>query len=146
VLDYLSLAVNGRALGETKKARLAAALRTVLREGKNVEELLQESGKEVKQAIVPQRIGVRNDLSDEHSVITVVSDNIPGLLFSLTRAIANVGLDIHTAKITSWGGRAEDAFYVTNRADNGAGAGRKIRDEAVSEVLASLKAKLQKPI
>jgi UTP:GlnB (protein PII) uridylyltransferase len=33
----------------------------------------------------------------------------------VTRALASLGLDIHSAKITSWAGRAEDAFYVTRR-------------------------------
>lgn len=149
VLDRLQLAVNGRSLSESKKARLAATLRAVLRDGKNVEELLRESGKEDRQPIVPQRISARNDLSDEHSVLTVVSDNVPGLLFTLTRAVAGIGLDVHTAKITSWGGRAEDAFYVTRRAleknGNGSRLGQKITDEAMSEVLAALKAKLQRP-
>jgi [protein-PII] uridylyltransferase len=146
VLDRLQLAVHGRALGEARKARLAAALRAVLCEGKDVEELLRETGKEIREAIVPQRIAARNDLSDEHTVVTVVSDNVPGLMFALTRAVAEVGLDIHTAKITTWGGRAEDAFYVTYRAasGHGDGAGKKIKDEAIGEVLASLKAHLQK--
>jgi [protein-PII] uridylyltransferase len=146
VLDRLQLAAHGRALGEAKKARLAAVLRAVLSEGKSVEELLCETGKEVKQAIVPQRISARNDLSDEHTVLTVMSDNLPGLLFALTRALADIGLDIHTAKITTWGGRAEDAFYVTNRAggERSEGLGKKINDDAVGEVLAALKARLQK--
>lgn len=145
VLDRLQLSANGRALSETKKVRLAATLRAVICDGKNIDELLQEAGREVRQAIAPQRIGLRNDLSDEHSVLNVVSDNVPGLLLTLTRAVADIGLDIHTAKITTWGGRAEDAFYVTRRADNGRGMGQKIPDEAVSEVLESLKHNLQRP-
>jgi [protein-PII] uridylyltransferase len=147
VLDRLQLAANGRSLGDTKKARLAASLRAVICDGKPVDELLREAGKETKFAIVPQRISARNDLSDEHTVLTVVNDNVPGLMLALTRAIADIGLDVHTAKITSWGGRAEDAFYVTYRATDGhaSARGAKIGDEAMSEVLTALKQKLQKP-
>jgi [protein-PII] uridylyltransferase len=147
VLDRLQLAVHGRSLGEAKKARLAASLRAVICDGKDVDELLRENSKETKFVIVPQRISARNDLSDEHTVLTVVSDNAPGLMLALTRGIASIGLDVHTAKITSWGGRAEDAFYVTYRAADGhaSARGAKITDEAMSEVLSALKQKLLKP-
>jgi len=147
VLDRLQLGVNSRALSESKRARLATALRAVLCDGKNVEELLRESGKTATQSVVPDRISARNDLSDEHTVITVVSENVPGLMYFLTRGLAQIGLDIHTAKITSWNGRAEDAFYVTcrnERAENG-DSDCKIKDEFIGKALTSLREKLQKP-
>lgn len=147
VLDRLQLGANNRALSEAKRARLASALRAVLRDGKNVEELLRESGKTETQSLVAERISARNDLSDEHTVITVVSENVPGLMYYLTRALARIGMDIHTAKITSWSGRAEDAFYVTCRdGGNGSGEDYKIKDEDIGKVLSSLREKLQKPV
>jgi UTP:GlnB (protein PII) uridylyltransferase len=94
---------------------LAALLREVLLGEKTVEEVLEAAGKDAATQLAPQRISVRNDLSDEHSVLTVVNDNVPGLLYYVTRALASLGLDIHSAKITTWAGRAEDAFYVTRR-------------------------------
>jgi len=146
VLDRLQLAVNGRALSEAKLARLSVALRAVLREGKSVEELLQEAGKATRQLLTPEKITVRNDFSEEHSVINVVSENVSGLMYFLTRGLAEVGLDIHTAKITTWGGRAEDAFYVTARHDsdlNHAHENQKIKDEAIGEVREALTQALQ---
>jgi [protein-PII] uridylyltransferase len=145
VLDRLQVEMSGRALSETKRARLSAALRAVLCEGKNVEELLREAGKNIAQPLSVQRVTARNDLSDEHTVVTIVSDNVPGLMYFLTRGLARVGLDIHTAKITGWSGRAEDAFYVTNRADRDEnGRAGKIRDAAIPGVLQALTETLEK--
>ncbi|HEX8237026.1 MAG TPA: HD domain-containing protein [Abditibacteriaceae bacterium] len=115
VLDRLYVARDGRPLTSAQCARLAALLREVLLGEKSVEQVLEAAGKDVTTQLAPQRISVRNDLSDEHSVLTVVNDNVPGLLYYVTRALASLGLDIHSAKITSWAGRAEDAFYITRR-------------------------------
>lgn len=144
VLDRLHLMANGRALSGSRRARLAVSLREVLLGQKSVEDVLAEAGKEAAASIMPQRIAARNDLSDEHTVITVVCDNIPGLLYYVTHAIAEVGLDIHTAKITSWAGRAEDAFYVTRRGEGG-NAGEKISDDDIRDTLEALREQLTRP-
>lgn len=143
VLDRLHLVYKGRALPESRCARLAATLREVLVGRKSVEEVLKVAGKETNSSISPERIGARNDLSDEHTVITLVNDNVPGLLYRTTRVLAALGLDIHTAKITTWAGRAEDAFYVTRRRANG--YGEKISDDDIRVVLEQLKQALVKP-
>lgn len=143
VLDRLHLVYKGRALPESRCARLAATLREVLVGRKSVEEVLKAAGKETTSSISPERIGARNDLSDEHTVITLVNDNIPGLLYRTTRVLASLGLDIHTAKITTWAGHAEDAFYVTRRRENG--HGEKISDDDIRLVLEQLRGSLVKP-
>ena len=115
VLDRLHVARDGRPLSTTQCARLASMLREVLLGQKSVDEVLKSTGKTAASGLTPLKISARNDLSDEHSVLTVVNDNVPGLLFRTTRALAALHLDIHSAKITTWAGRAEDAFYVTRR-------------------------------
>jgi hypothetical protein len=103
-----------------------------------------------------------------------VNDNVPGLLYYVTRALASLGLDIHSAKITTWAGRAEDAFYITRRnatlsmllndgADNAATSthnamaqmtapqgpasarDQKISDDDIKAVLEEVQKRLQKP-
>jgi [protein-PII] uridylyltransferase len=143
-LDTLQLTTKGHTLTESRRARLGSQLREVLIEGKPVAEMIRAARKETPPGIVPHRISAHNDLSDEHTIITVVCDNLPGLLYHITRALASIGLDIHTAKITTWGGRAEDAFYVTRRAANG--EDHKIEDDAIRGTLESLREKLQKPV
>ncbi len=143
VLDRLHLVSGGRSLSTAQTARIAAHLREVLIGGQSVEEVLKASGKKVAQSVVPQKISARNDLSDEHTVITIVSDNVPGLLYQVTRAMAGLGLDIHTAKVTTWGGQAEDAFYVTKR--QAQGEGKKLEDGEIREVLEAIRRRLLKP-
>jgi [protein-PII] uridylyltransferase len=116
VLDRLQLGVRGKALPETRCVRFADKLRAVLTEGESLEKVLSAAGKAVAASLQPERLEARNDLSDEHTVITVVNDNVPGLMFWVTRALATLGIDIHTAKVTTWAGLAEDVFYVTKRA------------------------------
>jgi [protein-PII] uridylyltransferase len=160
VLDRLYVGRDGRSLTSAQSARLAASLRAVLLGEKTIEEVLTVAGKAVQAPLSPQRISVRNDLSDEHSVLTVVNENVPGLLFYITRAIASLGLDVHSAKITTWAGRAEDAFYVTRRygvedgfdqnensqanTRNGA-RDQKIADDEIKLLLDALRRALKKP-
>jgi UTP:GlnB (protein PII) uridylyltransferase len=159
VLDRLYVARDGRPLTSAQCARLAASLREVLLGEKTVEEVLEAAGKDVTTPLAPQRISLRNDLSDEHSVLTVVNDNVPGLLYYVTSALASLGLDIHSAKITSWAGRAEDAFYVTRRnadessTNDGTNDGmavaardQKISDDEIKVVLEEVQRRLQKPV
>lgn len=115
VLDRLQLCLRGRALSETKCVRFADRLRAVLTEGESLEKVLLAANKVTTATFSPRQFTARNDLSDEHTVITVVSENTPGLMFWETRALATLGIDIHTAKVTTWAGRSEDVFYVTKR-------------------------------
>lgn len=143
VLDRLHLTFSGRGLAPSVAARLAALLREVLVHHRSVESVLEASGKETFLVVVPQRVAARNDLSDEHTVVSVVAENVPGLLFHITRALAAAGLDIHTAKITTWAGRAEDAFYVTYRGADGRNS--KVRDEDIHDFIEMVQLHLKKP-
>ena len=143
VVDRLNIMSNGRSLGSSQTARLAAMLREVLVGEASLDDVLKAAGKKVSQSVVPIRVGAQNDLSDEHTVISIVCNNIPGLLYHTSRAIAALELDIHTAKVTTWGGQAEDAFYVTKRDEDGCDV--KIPDGEIKQVLEELGKRLVKP-
>ncbi len=143
VLDRLHVVSNGRPMSEARSARLAALMREVLVGHLTVEEVLKTAGKATCEELAPERISARNDLSDEHTVVTIVNDDLPGLLYHITRGFSAIGLDIHTAKITVWGGRAENSFYVTRRGE--AGHGHKLPDDDIREILDKLREKLQRP-
>jgi [protein-PII] uridylyltransferase len=49
-------------------------------------------------------------------VVELDAPDQPGLLYRLTRAIARMDWAIHSARISTTGDRARDAFYVTDRA------------------------------
>lgn len=65
---------------------------------------------------------VENAASDAYSVLEVTAQDRPGLLHAVTRALAELGIDIHLAKMDTLGPEVFDAFYV--RRENG----RRIED------------------
>jgi len=70
------------------------------------------------------RVSLDNSLSDTHTVVEVKAPDRVGLLYGITRALAQQGLNVATAKIATERDQAFDAFYVTD------GAGRKIEAPA----------------
>jgi [protein-PII] uridylyltransferase len=63
-------------------------------------------------AEVPIRVRVDNEASDFFTVIEVGAPDRIGLLFDITRTFADLRLDVHLAKVATYGVRVVDAFYV----------------------------------
>jgi [protein-PII] uridylyltransferase len=61
---------------------------------------------------VPPRVLVDNKASTSHTVIEVNGRDRPGLLFELTRALTSLSLQISSAKISTYGEKVVDVFYV----------------------------------
>jgi len=61
---------------------------------------------------VPPRVLIDNAASATHTVIEVNGRDRPGLLYEVTRAITDLGLQISSAKISTYGERVVDVFYV----------------------------------
>jgi len=66
----------------------------------------------VRHLPVPSRVMVSNKLSSTHTVIEVNGRDFPGLLHLLTHALAELGLQIQTATVSTYGERVVDVFYV----------------------------------
>ena len=60
----------------------------------------------------PVTVSVDNDASEFSSVIEVGAPDRLGLLYDITSALADLRLDVHLAKVTTYTGRVIDAFYV----------------------------------
>ncbi len=61
---------------------------------------------------VPPRVLIDNTASNFFTVIEVNGRDRPGLLYDVTRALTECGLQIGTAKISTYGERVVDVFYV----------------------------------
>ena len=61
---------------------------------------------------VPPRVIVNNTASRTHTVIEVNGRDRPGLLFEVTRALTGLNLQIASAKISTYGEKVVDVFYV----------------------------------
>jgi len=73
----------------------------------------------------PPRIHVDNDASHTATVIEVHAPDSMGVLYRITRALADLQLDIVSAKVQTLGDRVVDAFYVRGP------SGAKLEDPAV---------------
>ena len=61
---------------------------------------------------VAPRVLISNSASRTHSVIEINGRDRPGLLHDLTSAVTDLGLQISSALVTTYGERAVDVFYV----------------------------------
>ena len=58
------------------------------------------------------RVSVTNEMSKTHTVLEVSGSDRPQLLYDVTRKIAQLGLQINSASVSTYGDRAVDVFYV----------------------------------
>jgi [protein-PII] uridylyltransferase len=122
---------------ESRWERVTGDLRRTLAEEVSMEALFAERYPPPAAApgpvpVAPVRVTVDNSVSDRRTVVEVRAPDRVGLLYRVTRALAQAGCDIVTAKIATDLDQAFDVFYVTDR------AGRKI--EAPASVAALRKA------
>jgi [protein-PII] uridylyltransferase len=72
----------------------------------------------------PTRVVADNNTSDRFTVLDVFATDRTGLLYTIARALFDLGLSVSVAKIATYLDQVVDVFYVTDR------AGGKITDEA----------------
>ncbi|HWP33957.1 MAG TPA: [protein-PII] uridylyltransferase [Thermodesulfobacteriota bacterium] len=77
---------------------------------------------------VATAIEIDNEASDEYTVIDVYTQDRVGLLYSITRTLASLGLTIATSKISTKGDKAEDVFYVTDVAGHKVTSPQRLED------------------
>lgn len=130
-MDTLWIDYQGRPAPPMKRIELDRDLRAVLASGQ-VEDLLRSRGKSLRPLTPAERIRVRQDVAENHTVIEVKAADHPGLLYWVTRAMASLGWNIASARVANQASTARDAFYVTDS------RGEKLREprEAVVDALA----------
>jgi [protein-PII] uridylyltransferase len=84
----------------------------------------------------PVTVAVDNATSDFATVIEVGASDRLGLLYDITRTFAELGLDVHLAKVATYEGRVVDSFYVRDA------MGRKLTD-APEELDHALRVRLE---
>jgi [protein-PII] uridylyltransferase len=63
---------------------------------------------------VPPRVLIDNNASRSHTVIEVNGRDRPGLLWEVTRELTRLSLQVSSAKISTYGEKVVDVFYVKN--------------------------------
>ena len=71
-----------------------------------------KSRKRHKTFVIPPSVIISNGLSNKFTVIEVECLDRTGLLADITAVLADLSLDIHSARITTFGEKVIDTFYV----------------------------------
>jgi [protein-PII] uridylyltransferase len=64
---------------------------------------------------IPTSIRIDNESSESRTVIDLETEDVPGLLHTVSRTLTDLGVDISLAKICTEKGAAVDSFYVAER-------------------------------
>jgi [protein-PII] uridylyltransferase len=108
---------NGEALSEPDKqarvtGRVVAALEGRIRLNQELATAATRLPARAQALEVPPRVIIDNTASKVCSVVEINGHDRPGFLFDVTRAIADLGLQIASAHISTYGERVVDVFYV----------------------------------
>ena len=89
---------------------------------------------------VAPRVLINNTASRTHTVVEVNGRDRPGLLYELTRALTQLSLQIFSAKISTYGEKVVDVFYVKDL------FGHKVdREERIKAIREGLTSALSEP-
>lgn len=132
-LDMLYVAFEDKQLPEFKKQQLQKEMVRVLKGELDLKKLLEQHQKKLSPDYQSRTLEVSDHLSEEHTVVDVRTKDQPGLLYRFTRAFAELGWHIHSARVSTWGQDVRDSFYVTRE-------GKKIGPEAAGELERTLQA------
>ncbi|HVH53078.1 MAG TPA: ACT domain-containing protein, partial [Actinomycetota bacterium] len=118
-------------IGEDRWREFRTTLRKAIQGRLSLEHRVEQKRKHYPgpSADIPVEIGVHNDASDFFTVVEVGAPDRIGLLFDVTRTLAELHLDVHLAKVATYGHRVVDVFYVRDD------LGRKVEDpERIAEL------------
>jgi [protein-PII] uridylyltransferase len=108
--------VSGDPLSSSKRARLMVAIERALHGTRPSPEeqarLKAKHPERTKHFHVEPRVLIDNEASSTHTIIEVNGRDRPGFLHDVTRALTGLGLQISTAKISTYGHKVIDVFYV----------------------------------
>ncbi len=111
-LDTLWADYHGRPIPPFKCLELEQDLLYVLR-GSPVEDVIVRRRRRLPPAVPPHAVRFDNDLAEGQTVVEMRAEDQPGLLYRVTRAFADLGWDIRSARISTRADEARDSFYVT---------------------------------
>ena len=142
VLDTFAVSTHqGEALDANQRERLKETIfRVVTGEmplGPEIEKRLKRRSQRIQVLDPDHAIVVNNRASDKFTLLEVSGPNRPGELYRITRALGADGLAIHSAKISSYGQRYVDVFYLRD------GLGGKIES---TDRLARVKARVMESL
>lgn len=102
-----------RALSAATIQELNKRLMQVIRGEETVGHLLARAHQRPYPPILMHEIAAFNTASGDRTIIKMRTQNVAGVLYRTTAALASLGLDIHIAQINTEGDSTNDVFFVT---------------------------------
>ncbi len=113
--------LGGAGIDDRRWSRILEALPRAASGSFDIEERLAEVRRSYPQpprrADIETKVSIDNAASREYSVLEVSAPDRRGLLYAITKALHDLRIDIHLAKVDTIGPEVFDAFYV--RRENG---------------------------
>jgi [protein-PII] uridylyltransferase len=116
---------DGAVTDERRIATIQADLEGVLSGKVTVEALVAKRPttpsfiERAKPTVPPTDVRVDNEVSPAFTVLDIFTEDKPGVLFTITRTLAEHGLDIHRSRVGVAADRVADIFYVRDIATGG---------------------------
>lgn len=130
-IDTLWIDYRGKPLSTHKRAEVQESLRRVLLGEVGIGELLQTYKKPLKEQTIYTAV-IDENVSERFSLLEVSAPDETGVVYRLARAVSALDWNIHAARLSVWGSRARDAFYISDL------DGHKVSSADASRLLAAL--------
>ncbi len=125
-------------LNPSEADRLRAVAERVVTGKKDVRELLKSRPKPQppsRKARIPATVSFDPGASDAATLIEIVAEDRPGLLYDLASAISGSGANIEVVLVDTEAHKAIDVFYVT-------AGGKKLAPETIEKLGAELRTRI----
>jgi [protein-PII] uridylyltransferase len=115
--SFQVLEQSGEPLNESfRETHICSVLRQNLLSGKVTEHKnIHRLSRQAKHFPISTRIQFHNDPLDRYTILELITTDYAGLLSRIGSAFLQEGVNLHSAKITTIGSRAEDMFYITDQ-------------------------------
>jgi len=130
--------VMGKGPGAHYRDMMAAIESELTGELQSQAQLPPPSGGRVSRRVrhfpIPPAVDIRPDERGAYHSLNIVASDRPGLLYRVARRLASYHLNLHSAKISTLGDRAEDVFLVSGPALADSKAVLKLEQELLDEL------------
>ncbi len=113
-IDTLWVDYRGRPIPPAKRAEIEENMKAVLTGETSVTDLLHRARRAGQAPPELVSLVIHHDLSEQFTVIEVRTTEHIGMLYWVCRALSQLGWNIHSAKLSTWAGKAVGVFYVTD--------------------------------
>ncbi len=141
VLDtFMVLDQHGKAIEEGRHGAVTKHITHVLEDGRPTKIKTRRTPNKLQHFNVKTKVDFLPTKSKKRTLMEFVALDTPGLLAKVGRTFADLGINLHAAKITTIGERAEDLFILTSE------AGGRLSEEQQAELREKLIENLSEPV